>query len=461
MNNVTQKTKFSLIAVEILTFVGILVETSMNVTFPTLMQNFKEPLGNVQWLTTGYLLMVTLVMGSTSYLLKRFKRRQLFLFSAILSIIGELLCLAAPTFSILLIGRLIQASGTGISTPLMFSVIFSEIPMAKWGRYTGIAAMLISLAPALGPTFGGVMNHYFSWRAIFSTSLSLILVALIIGLVALENRPLRAKIKFDCSGFLALALFLIFLEFGVQQLSNHLGLAILLLLLSLISMYLFIRHEQQSKNVLFNPGLFKNKYLMFRLTNYFILQMINISLSFVIPIFVENVLLVNSLIAGLIPLPGSLLGSLSAPFAGKWYDRVGPKRPLLVSNWLVVGGMLLFASFISKFSVMIIGLVFVITRLGFNTGFGNTMSDASKATPPSLKSDQNSLFSMSQQYAGSIGTAMISMIISLQEKSSGSVHAGITSGSQLGFVLLMIFGIIALICTITLNKGGMQHEVEK
>ncbi|KRN30114.1 MFS transporter [Liquorilactobacillus mali] len=461
MKNVNSKINLSLGAVGILTFVGILVETSMNVTFPTLMKTFNESLSTIQWLTTGYLLMVTLVMGATSYLLKRLRRRQLFILSASLAVIGELLCFSAPNFSILMIGRLLQASGTGISTPLMFSVIFSEIPMAYWGTYTGIAAMLISLAPALGPTFGGIMNHYLSWRAIFSTSLLLVLIALIIGLVTLENRPLHAKVKFDYSGFLALSLFLILLEFGVQQLSVHLSVAIILLLLCLISMYFFIRHEQRSKNVLFNPALFKNKYLMFRLVNYFILQMINISLSFVIPIFAENVLLVNSLIAGLILLPGSLLGSLSAPFAGKWYDRVGARRPLLLSNFLVVGGMLLFAGFVSKFSVIIIGLVFIITRLGFNTGFGNTMSDASKATPQSLKADQNSLFSMSQQYAGSIGTAIMSTIISLQEKSSGSVHVGITSGSQLGFTLLMIFGVIALLCTITLNKGGLEHGIEK
>ncbi|MDC7952197.1 MFS transporter [Liquorilactobacillus mali] len=461
MKNVTRKINLSLGAVGILTFVGILVETSMNVTFPTLMKTFNESLSMIQWLTTGYLLMVTLVMGATSYLLKRFKRRQLFIISAGLAVVGEILCFSAPNFSILMVGRLLQASGTGISTPLMFSLIFSEVPMAFWGAYTGIAAMLISLAPALGPTFGGIMNHYLSWRAIFSTSLLLVLIALIIGLVTLENRQLHSKVRFDYNGFLSLSLFLILLEFGVQQLSEHLGIAILLLLLCLISMYFFIRHEQRSENALFNPALFKNKYLMFRLTNYFILQMINISLSFVIPIFAENVLLVNSLIAGLILLPGSLLGSLSAPFAGKWYDRVGARRPLLLSNFLVVGGMLLFAGFISKFSVIIIGLVFVITRLGFNTGFGNTMSDASKATPHSLKADQNSLFSMSQQYAGSIGTAIMSTIISLQEKSSGSVHTGIASGSQLGFILLMIFGIIALVCTITLNKEGLEHGIEK
>ncbi|MFM9598187.1 MFS transporter, partial [Streptomyces scabiei] len=71
-------------------------------------------------------------------------------------------CLTAPNFWVLMLGRLFQASGTGISTPLMFSIIFSEIPREHWGTYSGIAAMLISLAPALGPTYGGIMNHYFS-----------------------------------------------------------------------------------------------------------------------------------------------------------------------------------------------------------------------------------------------------------------------------------------------------------
>lgn len=106
---VSRKTNISVASVGILTFTGILIETSLNVTFPTLMSTFNEPLAVVQWLTTGYLLMVTLMMGATAFLLKRFKARQLFLVASGLAIIGGILCLFAPEFWLLMLGRLLQA----------------------------------------------------------------------------------------------------------------------------------------------------------------------------------------------------------------------------------------------------------------------------------------------------------------------------------------------------------------
>ncbi|KRL04421.1 MFS transporter [Liquorilactobacillus oeni] len=458
-NEVGIKTNFSLAAVGILTFVGILVETSMNVTFPTLMKNLDESLGTVQWLTTGYLLMVTLTMGTTSFLLKRFRKRTLFLYCIGISVTGILFCLWSPNFWVLLAGRLLQASSTGISTPLMFSIIFSEIPLVYWGTYSGFAAMLISLAPALGPTYGGIMNHYLSWRAIFGFALLLVLVSFLLGIFSLKADDKLKKSKFDFWGFVFLSLFLILLEVGVQQLSINYLRGGLLLLCGVVTLIFFIRHAQRRANPLIDLQIFKNKYLMLRLVNYFTLQLVNISMSFVIPLFAENVLHENSLTAGLVLLPGSILGAFIAPFAGRWYDHAGPHRPLLVSNLLVVAGMLLFSLFVNWLTIMFIGLFFIVMRLGFNTGFGNTMSDASKAVTKEQKNDQNSLFSMSQQYAGSIGTAIMAAIIGLQEKINAG--RGFVIGSRFNFIFLLAFSLFALACTLFLNKTEKQEAFKK
>lgn len=456
---VTHQTILTIAAVGMLTFIGILVETSMNVTFPTLMKLFGQPLSTVQWLTTGYLLMVTLIMGVTSFLLKRFDNRKLFLFGATLLLIGGLLCVVASDFLILLCGRLLQAVATGISTPLMFSVIFTTIPIKKWGTYTGFAAMLISLAPALGPAYGGIMNYYFSWRAIFVVTTFLIIISFVIGFLNFKStQPMRIA-KFDLNGFFTLSTFLVSLEFGIQQLSSDFARAAILLFFSFFALGIFITHEKNSQNVLFNPKIFKQRYLLFCLVNYFTLQMINISLSFIIPIYTENVLLVNSLIAGIVLLPGSLLGSVISPMAGRWYDRIGAKGPLVYSNWLVVLGILLFTILIDHLSIIMIGLIFVIVRIGFNLGFGNTMTDASKAVTLEQQADQNALFNMSQQYAGSIGTSIMSTIINFQEKSATTSHNSITHGSQLVFAFLLLFGLNALILTLISNKTSPSKQV--
>lgn len=112
-------------------FVGILTETSLNVTFPTLMKQFHVGLATVQWTTTGYLLMIAVIMIPSSFLNARFSARQLFIFSATVFILGSLVCAQAPSFWVLLAGRLLSSLGAGLSIPLMFNLVAELIPQQR------------------------------------------------------------------------------------------------------------------------------------------------------------------------------------------------------------------------------------------------------------------------------------------------------------------------------------------
>jgi MFS family permease len=127
-------------------------------------RDFSLSFAIVQWLTTAYLFVVTIVMSTTAYVLKRFAPRKLFCVAVSLCLLGCLDCAVAPSFWWLLIGRLMQAVATGISTPLMFQLIFASIPRQKLGLYTGFASVIVSLAPALGPTYGGILTGWWTWR---------------------------------------------------------------------------------------------------------------------------------------------------------------------------------------------------------------------------------------------------------------------------------------------------------
>jgi len=142
-DTVSTRVKLSIFAVGLLSFTGILIETSMNVTFPTLTKELNVSLGTVQWLTTGYLLLTTIVMSTTAYILKKFDPLKIFIFAASLCLIGSIICMMAPNFPVLMAGRLLQAIATGLSTPLMFNLIFEEVPPAKLGLYTGLAGVVM------------------------------------------------------------------------------------------------------------------------------------------------------------------------------------------------------------------------------------------------------------------------------------------------------------------------------
>lgn len=129
-----EKTKniLAVLSAAFMSFVGILTETSLNVTFPTMMKQFNVALDTVQWTTTGYLLTIAIIMICLSYLNERFTAKQLFVVACGGFMVGSVISAFASNFSILLLGRLISALGAGISTPLMFNLVTEIIPRDKW-----------------------------------------------------------------------------------------------------------------------------------------------------------------------------------------------------------------------------------------------------------------------------------------------------------------------------------------
>ena len=442
---VSHRTQLAILSAGLLTFVGILVETSMNVTFPTLIKTLHVSLSTVQWLTSGYLLMVTLVMSTTAFLLRRFDTRLLFRTAILCSLTGTLLCIWAPSFPILFAGRLLQALATGVSTPLMFHLILTMIPQVHLGIYVGMASVVTSLAPALGPTYGGLLTYYASWRMIFWLILPVILLVWSLGEATIRVKAQTTTDRFDFLGLLLLGLGLFSLievldQFTASGLTAGFWGYVAALAVAIVGMSYHLNH---TATPLLNFSLFKQAGIRARVINFFILQFSNIGIAFVIPIFAENVLHTNASVAGLILLPGSLIGAAVSPIGGALYDRFGARRLLLTSDTAMFVGAILLGIFTHQLSIPLIVGFYIIFRMGFNLGFGNTMSDASTMVTGSAKADINALFNTIQQYAGSLGTASLSAIITLQHRLS-PVGADAT-GSQIDFIVLAVLAVLTFV----------------
>lgn len=167
----------------------------MNITFPTLMKEFNIATNTVQWMTTLYLLVVAAMVPLSATLKRRFKMRHLFLVAISLFIAGVVLDGLAPAFWVLLLGRGIQGLGTGIALPLTFNIILEQVPPSKTGMMMGVGTMITGVAPALGPTFGGLVVSAMLWRYIFAFLLPVLLITLILGLICItqKSRPRLQK----------------------------------------------------------------------------------------------------------------------------------------------------------------------------------------------------------------------------------------------------------------------------
>ena len=187
-----RKLVFSILAAGILSFTGVVIETAMNVTFPSLMKEFSVSTALVQWITTGYLLVLAVVIPLSGYLKERFLMKRLFLTASGLFILGTLLGAWSPDFLLLLLGRILQGAGTGIALPLMFNIIMDQAPLNRLGFMVGAAMLVCALAPAVGPSIGGYIVSLWGWRMIFWAVLPLLLLSFVLGGLSVRQSPIFA-----------------------------------------------------------------------------------------------------------------------------------------------------------------------------------------------------------------------------------------------------------------------------
>lgn len=147
--------------------VMILNETALSVALPTIMADYGIPATSAQWLLTGFLLTMGVVIPTTGFLMDKFTTRQIFLASSGVFLAGTVLAALAPAFGVLLAGRVFQAVGTALMIPTLMTVAMTLVPPQRRGSVMGIISVVISVAPALGPTVGGVILSISTWHVIF------------------------------------------------------------------------------------------------------------------------------------------------------------------------------------------------------------------------------------------------------------------------------------------------------
>lgn len=161
------------------TFIATLNQTLISTALPHLMKDLNITSNTAQWLTTAFMLVNGIMIPVTAFLIQKFTTRALFFTAMVLFGLGTLICAVAPGFSFLLAGRVVQASGAGILMPLMQTVLFVIFPFEKRGTAMGIYGLVISFAPAIGPTLSGWIIDHYSWRVLFEMLLPIAVVVLV------------------------------------------------------------------------------------------------------------------------------------------------------------------------------------------------------------------------------------------------------------------------------------------
>lgn len=455
--NTTRKTIdakliLSILAAGIMSFSGVVVETAMNVTFPTLMQEFGIGTSTVQWITTGYLLVLASIIPASSYLKKRFPMKRLFLTAICLFILGTILAAAAPSFTVLLAGRLIQGIGTGIALPLMFNIVLEQVPEERLGLMMGIASLITAMAPAVGPSLGGLIVSSWGWRMIFAALLPLLLLSLLLGAFSIRQVTKTQRTSFQAGEYLCLVLGFACLIFATSLASSAgwtSAPVLLLFLASLLALALFCRRSLRSQTPLINLRVFRCGPFTCSVLALVLIQFVCLGLGFLIPNYAQIVSGQEAFLAGCLLLPGCLVGAVLSPVSGRVLDRLGPERPILLGNLSILVSLVCFCLAAGSLTTASFIGFYILFAFGQGFSVGTSMTNGLSHLPASQNPDGNAVINTLQQLAGAIGTSVVSTIVASSQAALPEDLAAATSlGSRRAFLLLAVLTVGILFASI-------------
>lgn len=453
---ISTKVLSAIFATGVLSFCGVAGETAMNITFPILMKEFSVTTSTVQWVTTIYLLVVACVVPLSAYLKRSFKMKSIFLVANLLSVLGVLIDFIAPNFGFVVLGRLVQGMGVGFALPLMFNIILERVPSRKIGLMMGVGTLITAVAPAIGPTVGGLLTAHFGWRSIFLVQFPILLASLIAGLRSIEQKSDVKRESFDILSLFAIIFLFLGLILGLHGMADHAFLSFSVLgwlILGILGLVLLVWRSMKLENPIINLAILKNPRLTGHIAAFFTLQLGSLGMSFILPNYVQLVNHSNTTLAALMILPGAIIGAGFAPFSGIILDKMGARKPILIGASLIVLAQLLFTLFGLSLSNTLILVFYMIFMTGLGVAFGNIMTNGQKQLPLDQRADTNAIFNTLQQFAGAVGTTLASLIVALSQTNHKIDFAQATAqGSQNGFRVLLVLAVFQLIVLVSVVK---------
>ncbi|GAA3024991.1 MFS transporter [Tetragenococcus solitarius] len=425
----------AVLAAGIMSFSGVLIETAMNVTFPTLIKEFSISTSTVQWVTTIYLLVISIMVPFSNYLIKNFSIRKLFIIANLFFIAGLITDFVSPTFIILLLGRILQGISTGIALPLMFHIILTFTPIQKRGGMMGVGTLTTSIAPAIGPTYGGLLTSILSWHYIFLFLIPILLLSLCLGLYAIPEIQVEKSSFLDVISLLGIGL----LFSGLLVFLNQIGTlnSLIPLLIGLAGLAIFLHQAAKTSQPLVKIDVLKNKVFVLFLCGFLVCQFLLLGISFVLPNFVQIVSGENAFVAGLVMLPGAAIGAILAPISGRVLDKYGAKRPVLIGLSLAAIGWIALTILLNIPTLLgfVIAHVFYMFGIGFS--YSNMMTSGMNLLTQEEYGDGNTLFNTLQQFSGAAATSIVASVINIFQQNSDDYLKGTTLGSQVAMIILL------------------------
>ncbi|PGK51647.1 MFS transporter [Priestia megaterium] len=398
-------------------FIVILNQTSLNVALPIMMNDLNVSTTTAQWLITGFMLVNGVLIPISAYLVGRFGFRKLFITAMVCFTLGSLICAISHSFTLMMIGRIIQAIGAGILMPLGMNIFMTIFPPEKRGAAMGIMGIAMILAPAIGPTLTGWIIQHHDWNIIFYGMTAIGLIDTLFAVFWFKIPHIIKKAPFDLVGVIFSCIGFGSVLYGFSEAGSKgwdSAVVILTLTVGLLFIALFSWRQLISAAPLLELRVLKYKIFTFTILINSIVTMSLFGAMLLLPIYLQNIRGFTPLESGLLLLPGALIMGVMGPIAGKIFDKFGIRILAVVGMIITTIATWEFTHLTNDTPYHVILGYYSLRSFGMSLIMMPIMTAGMNALPLRLIPHGTAMSNTVRQVAGSIGTAILVTVMTTQ-----------------------------------------------
>ncbi|MFC7395175.1 DHA2 family efflux MFS transporter permease subunit [Scopulibacillus cellulosilyticus] len=417
-------------------FVAILNQTLMNVALPKIMNDFNITTSTAQWLTTIYMLVNGVLIPITAFLMEKFSTRVLFVGAMLFFAVGTFICAITPNFSIMLVGRVVQAIGAGIIMPLMTNVFLTIFPPEKRGAAMGMMGVAMIFAPAVGPTLSGWIVENWTWRLLYWIVLPFAVLDIILALVFLKNVFKLKNPKLDIWGVIFSTIGFAGVLYAFSEAGND-GWSdakvVVTLIVGIIGLIAFVWRELAMKSPMLDFRVFK--YGIFSLTQVInaVVTMAMYAAMILMPVYLQNIRGFTPLESGLLMLPGAIVMGIMSPVTGILFDKLGARPLAIIGLVITVITTYEFTQLTDQTTYHWILILYMVRMFGMSMLMMPIMTEGLNALPRRLNAHGTAMSNTLRQVAGSVGTALLVTVMSTRTTFHTANFANNMTSSNINF----------------------------
>ena len=450
-DHLTHAAFVSIAILTFITFVGNFTQLQLSAALPTIVSDFGISVTTGQWLTSIFQLVMGVMVPLTAYLTRRFSTRQIVIASMAVFTLGSVFAWLGSSFVLVLIGRLLEAVGTGVMWPVLQITVFSIYPLSRRGMAMGTVGMAMSVAPAIGPTLGGVQTDLNGWRSIFLTLTVIGVISLLLAIFGLRNfgtRDASAKADFFSVG---LSIFGFGgLMFGFTNIESYpfthpmVWLAMLIGVVGIVWFVLRQIHGARRQSAdpskqppLLNLSVLKNKSFTVGTVTAALSFFAFSSIMVIMPLYIQDCRGYSATISGLVMLPGAFGQCIAQFFGGKALDRFGARPVALIGSITLLFGTIMMSLISMTSWIWWVSIWQFVRQIGMGFVLMPITTWSLNCLEPEEVSAGSAVTNTVRQIAGAIGAPVLVILM----ETFTSVRWAALGGSKGMYAVANVFGI--------------------